>query len=97
MRMEEQLQQQLLWLNDEAIAAAAGLDARIEAAVGRIEAARAEADKEGVELYNKIYDNLVADKKDLNARRAALEAQLAGRLRVGYPHWIDLASMGLNL
>ena len=53
--------------------------------------------EEGVELYNKIYDNLVADKKDLNARRAALEAQLAGRLRVGYPHWIDLASMGLNL
>ena len=36
--------------------------------------------EEGVELYNKIYDNLVADKKDLNARRAALEAQLAGRL-----------------
>ena len=41
---------------------------------------RAEADKEGVGLYNKVYDNLVADKKDLNSRRAALEAQLAGRL-----------------
>ena len=31
-------------------------------------------------LYNKIYGNLVADKKDLNAERAALEAPLAGRL-----------------
>ena len=78
--MEEQLHQQLLRLNEES----AGLDARIGVAVGKIEAARAEADKEGIGLYNKIYDNLVADKKALNARRAALEAQLAG---MSLPAW----------
>ena len=68
--------QRLLRLDD----AAAALDARIEAAVGKIEAARAEAVKEGVGLYKEIYDNLVAEKKDLNTRRAVLEAQLQGRL-----------------
>ena len=47
--MEEQLHQQLLRLNEET----AGLDARIEAAVGETKAARAEADKEGVGLYKK--------------------------------------------
>ena len=76
--MEEQLHQQLLRLNDEA--AAAGLDARIEAAVGDIKAARAAADKVGVGLFKEIYDNLVAREKDLNTRRAALEALLAGKL-----------------
>ena len=74
--MEVQPHQRLLRLDD----AAAALDARIEAAVGKIEAARAEAVKEGVGLYKEIYDNLVAEKKDLNTRRAVLEAQLQGRL-----------------
>ena len=78
---EQQFLQHLLRLSEEAAATAAAVDARIEAAVGKIEAARAEADKEGVGLYSKIYDNLVADKRDLNARRATLEMQLTGRLR----------------
>ena len=45
---------------------------------------RAEADKEGVGLYNKVYDNLVAKEKDLNTRQ-----------EVGYPHWIEHASLGI--
>ena len=95
--MEEQLhQQQLLWLNDEA----AALDTRIEAAVGKIEAARAEADKEGVRLYNKIYDDLVAREKDLSVRRARLEVQVArqweGRLPpfISAPHEPPAAACG---
>ena len=74
--MEEQLHQQLLRLNEEGSV----LDSRIEAAVGEIKSARAEADKEGVVLHKEIYDNLVAKGKVLDARRAALEAQLAGRV-----------------
>ena len=70
--MEELVHQQLLRLNEEG----ADLDARIEAVVGKMEAARAEADKK---LYKEIYDNLVAREKVLDARRAALEVQLAGK------------------
>ena len=83
--MEEQLHQQLLRLNEES----AGLDARIGVAVGKIEAARAEADKEGVGLYKEIYDNLEARERVLDARRAALEVQLAGKISPeegAYPH-----------
>ena len=92
---EQQFLQHLLRLSEEAAATAAAVDARIEAAVGKIEAARAEADKEGVGLYSKIYDNLVADKMMvLDARRATLEVQLtAGRLHtcssVGPPSCCD--------
>ena len=78
--MEEQLHQQLLRLSDEAAATAASLDARIEAAVANMEAAKACGDDMGLGLYKEIYGNLVAKEKDNNAlRRAALEAQLAGR------------------
>ena len=64
--------QQLLRLDAEATA----LDTKIEAAVAKMEAAAtAEGDRP---MFTKIYDNLVADKRHLNARRAVLEAQLAG-------------------
>ena len=79
------MHQQLLRLNEEGV----GLDARIHAAVGKIEAARAEADKEGVGLYKEIYDNLEARERVLDARRAALEVQLAGKISPeegAYPH-----------
>ena len=64
--------QQLLRLDAEATA----LDTKIEAAVAKMEAAAtAEGDRP---MFTKIYDNLVADKRHLNARRAVLEAQLVG-------------------
>ena len=67
------MHQHLLRLSDEA----AALDTKIEAAVAKMEAATAQGDRA---MYTKIYDNLVAREKDLNAMRAALTAQLAGRL-----------------
>ena len=72
--MEEHplVHQYLLRLSDEA----ATLDTKIEAAVGEMKAAMAEGDRA---MYTKIYDNLVAREKDLSGRRAALEAQLAGK------------------
>ena len=63
--------QQMLRLNPEA----AALDTKIEAAVVKMEAATAEGDRA---MYAKIYDNLVADKRELNAMRSALTTQLAG-------------------
>ena len=73
--MEEQplVHQHLLRLIDEAGA----LDTEIKAAVVKMEAAK--DDKDDRAMYTKIYDNLVAREKDLSGRRAALEAQLAGK------------------
>ena len=72
--MEEQplVHQHLLKLSGEA----AALDTKVEAAVAKMEAATAEGDRA---MYAKIYDNLVADKRELNAMRSALTTQLAGR------------------
>ena len=78
MRVDEQLHCQLIRLNDEAAATAATLDARIEAAVGEMKAARAAGDMELSGLCKEVYINLVAREKALSVRRAALEAQLAG-------------------
>ena len=39
----------------------------------------APGDKEGLAFSKDIYNNLVAKEKDINAMRAALTAQLAGR------------------
>ena len=66
------MHQHLLRLSNEA----AALDTEIKAVVGKMEAATAEADRA---MYRVIYDNLVADKRELNAMRAALITQLAGR------------------
>ena len=76
--MEEQpiVHQQLLRLNAEA----AALDSKMEAAVGEMKAATADGDRA---LHTKIYDNLVADKRELNAMRATLTTQLAGGSVVG--------------
>ena len=83
--MEEQLHQQLLRLNEES----AGLDARIGVAVGKIEAARAEADKEGIGLYKEIYEIWW-----LTKRTSAVGVQLwRPSWQVGYPHWIELGSL----
>ena len=71
--MEEQLHHLLL-----SEAAAAALDTRIQAAERDLKAAKAEADREGIERCTAIYDDLVAAKEVVDTRRAALEAQLAG-------------------
>ena len=78
--------QQLLRLNIEA----SSLDAKIDAAVCRIsEADTAEADRA---LFRDVYANLVGEKKELNAMRAALTTQLAGEgcgLLHGHLPWVE--------
>ena len=71
--MEEQpiAYQQLLKLNAEADA----LDTEIKAAVGEMKAAVTDGDRA---MYREVYNNLVADKRELSTMRAALTAQLAG-------------------
>ena len=76
MQQEQPLvHQYLLRLRDEA----AALDTDIKAAVGKMEAAKAEGDEAGITLYRVIYDNLVARERELNAMRAALTTALTGR------------------
>ena len=70
-RLMEEQQLQQLRLNAEA----AALGTEIKAAVAKMEAATVEGDRA---MYTKIYDNLVADKRELNVMRAALTSQLAG-------------------
>ena len=74
MGKQHPIEKQLLRLSNEVSA----LDNRIEAAVGEIKASRAEGDDAGMTLYKEVYNNLVSDKRELNAMRAALTTQLAG-------------------
>ena len=73
---DEPVLQQLLRLNHEA----ATLAERVQTSVLKMEAARAEGDEKAASMYRDIYDNQVAQERCLNARQAALEARLAGRL-----------------
>ena len=65
--MEEQpiAYQQLLKLNAEADA----LDTEIKAAVGEMKAAVTDGDRA---MYREVYNNLVADKRELSTMRASL-------------------------
>lgn len=61
---------------------ATALDTQIIAVVAKMEAAQAEGDESGYATH-KVYDNLVACQRDLNAMRTALITQLSGRLVAG--------------
>ena len=67
------MEEQLLRLNAEA----ASLDTEIKAAVAKMEAATSDGDRA---MHTKIYDNLVTMAREVNAMRASLTTQLAGRL-----------------
>ena len=77
--MEEHHHHHLLLLSAEATA----LDSRTEAAAAKMEAARAAGDGAELAMHTKIYENLVDDKKALNAMRAVILNYTGGRVRLG--------------